>query len=106
MPKCLCADALPSRLNALTDLRLRFPHLPIILVKADVSDAFRNVRVSPHQAQNVCFVVDDVFVAEFRLTLGWAASSGYWGLMASSAEHTHLHTTVDSAVILHQEAKL
>ena len=47
VPKCLCGDALPS---ALTDLRLRFPHLRILLAEADATDAFRNVRVSPRQA--------------------------------------------------------
>ena len=99
VPEGLCGDALPSLLT-LTDLRLRFPHLPILLAKADVPDAFRNVRVSPHQTQNFCYVVDDVLVADFSLNFGWAVSPGYWGLMASAAEHAHLRTTVDSAVIL------
>ena len=45
-------------------------------------------------------MVDDVLVSDFRLTFGWAASPGYWGLMAAAAEHAHLNTTVDSAVIL------
>ena len=100
VPKCLCADALPSLLNALTDLRIRFSHLRIILATADVTAAFRNVRVSPDQAQNFCYGVDDVLVEDLRLTFRWAASPGYWGLMASAVKHSHLHTTVDSAVIL------
>ena len=41
VPKCLCGNILPSLLNALTDLRLRFPHLGILLAKADVTAAFR-----------------------------------------------------------------
>ena len=100
VPKYLCADALPSLWNALTDLQIRFPHLRILLAKADVTDAFRNVRVSPHQGQNFCYVVEDMLATDFRLAFGWAASPGYWGLMASAAEHDHLHTTVDGAVIL------
>ena len=100
VPKCLCGDALPALLKALTDLRIRFPHSRILLAKADVTDAFRNVRIAPHQAQNFCYVIDDVLVSDFRLTFGWAASPGYWGLMAAAVEHAHCNTTVNSAVIL------
>ena len=32
------------------------------------TEAFRNVRVAPDQAQN--YMVDDVLVADFRLTFG------------------------------------
>ena len=77
-----------------------FPHLRILLVKFDVTDAFRNVRITPHEAQNFRYVVYDVLVANFRITFGWATSPGYWGLIAPAAEHAHLTTTVDSAVIL------
>ena len=63
--KCLCGDALPALLKALTDLRIRFPHLRLLLAKADVTDAFRNVRIAPHQAKNFCYVVDDVLVIRF-----------------------------------------
>ena len=98
--KCLCGDALPALLNALKDLRTRFPHLRILLAKADVTDAFRNVRIAPHQAQNFCYVVDDDLVSDFILTFGWAASPGYGDLMAAAVEHTHRNTTEDAAVIL------
>ena len=56
----------------------------------DVTDAFRNVRIAPHQAQNSCYVVGDVLLSHFRLTFGWAAV----------VEHAHCNTTVNSAVIL------
>ena len=49
----------------------------------------RNARVTLHQAKNFRYMVDDVLVSDFRLTFGWAASPGYWGLMASAAEHAH-----------------
>ena len=90
VPKCLCADALPSLLNALTDLRIRFPHLRILLAKADVTDPFRDEGqgITAPSAE-LCYVVDDVLAADFRLTFGWAASPGYWGLMASAAEHAY-----------------
>ena len=77
VPKCLCGDALPALLKALTDLRVRSPHLHLLLAKADVTDAFRNDKIAPHQAQNVCYAVGDVLVLDFRFTFGWAASPGY-----------------------------
>ena len=102
MPKCFCGDALPALPKALTDLRVRSPHLHLLLAKADVTDAFRNDKIAPHQAQNVCYAVGDVLVLDFRFTFGWAASPGYWGLMDAAAEHAHCNTTVavDSAVVL------
>ena len=100
MPPCLCGEALPALLNVLTDLRIRFPNRRILLAKADVTEAFRNVRVAPDQAQTFCYMVDDVLVADFRLTFGWAGSPGYWGVMSEAAAHSHRNTTVESAEIL------
>ena len=40
------------------------------------------------------------WLSDFRLTSGWAVSSGYWGLMSAAVEHAHYNTTVDRAVIL------
>ena len=85
VPPCLYAEALPTLLNMLTDLRIRFPNLLILLAKADVTDAFRNVRVVPDQAQNICYMVDDGLVADFRLTFGWAGSPGHWVVMSEAA---------------------
>ena len=100
VPPCLCGEALPALLNVLTDLRIRFPNRRILLAKADVTEAFRNVRVAPDQAQNVCYMVDDVPVADFRLTFGWAGSPGHWGVMSEAAAHSHRNTTVESTEIL------
>ena len=41
-------------------------------------------------------------VSDFTLTFRWAALPGYWGLMASAAEHAHCNTTVETALILHE----
>ena len=98
VPKCLCGDALSALLKALRDLRIRFPHLRILLAKENVTDAFRNVRIAPHQAQNFCYVVADVLVSDFRSPLDGRLSSGYWGLMAAAVEHAHCNTTVDSGL--------
>ena len=77
VPSCLCRVTLPALLNVLTDLRIRFPNRHILLAKADVTEAFRNVRVAPDQAQFFCYIVDDVLVADFWLTFGWAGSPGH-----------------------------
>ena len=45
--------------------------------EVDVTGAFRNVRVAPSQAQTFCYMVDDVLVADFRLTFGWAGSPSH-----------------------------
>ena len=50
VPPSLCGEALPTLLNVLMDLQTRFPNLRILLTKADVTDAFRNVRVTLDQA--------------------------------------------------------
>ena len=58
VPPCLCGEALPALLNVLTDLRIWFLNRRILLAKADVTEAFRNVRVAPDQAQKICYMVD------------------------------------------------
>ena len=60
--KCLCGQALPTILQARTDLRERFPRRRILSAKPDVTGAFKKVRVTPHRARNVCYVVDGVLV--------------------------------------------
>ena len=64
--------------------------------KADVSDAFRNVRVDPDQAHNFCNTIGGLVVVDFRLTFGWSGSPGYWGVMAAAAEHLHCHASLES----------
>ena len=72
----------------------------ILLAKADVTEAFRNVRVAPDQAQTFCYMVDAVLVADFWLTFGWAGSPGHWGVMSEAVAHSHRNTTVESTEIL------
>ena len=52
VPQCLCAHALPKFFYELVTLRKKFPVERTLMSKADVSDAFRNVRVDPDQAHN------------------------------------------------------
>ena len=46
------------------------------------------------------YMADNVFGSDSRLTFGWAASPGYWGLIVSAAEHSHYNTTIESALTL------
>ena len=97
VPPCLRGEILPTLLNVLTDLRIRLPSLPILLAKADVTDAFRNVRVAPDQAQFCFYMADDVLVADFCLTFCWAGSPSHWRVMSEAAAHSHRNTTVETA---------
>ena len=54
--------------------------------KADVSDAFRNVRVDSGEARDFCYTVGEIIVIDFRLTFGWFESPGFWGVMSAAAE--------------------
>ena len=100
IPRCLCGEALPKLLAEIVRLRIKYPLKRILISKADVSDAFRNVRVAPEQANKFCYVLDDLIVADLRLTFGWAGSPGFWGLLSSAAEHAHCNTSVRDAHIL------
>ena len=70
-------------------LNTKFPVERILSSKADVADAFRNVRVDPDQAHNFYYSVRDLVVIDFRLTFGWSESPGFWGVISAAAEHAH-----------------
>lgn len=78
---------------------MKFLDKRILLSKTDVSDAFRNVRVSSEHASNFCYVLEDVVVADRRLTFGWAGSPGFWGVISSAAAHSHRNTSIYDANI-------
>ena len=47
LPRCLlCGEALPKLLAKNIKLRIKYPLKRILVSKADVSDAFRNVRIA------------------------------------------------------------
>ena len=64
----------------------------------------QNLRVDPDHAHKICYVLGDVLVADLRLTLGWAESPGFWGVMWSAAEHAHCYATSTDAVVLPEGA--
>lgn len=106
VPPCLCGEAMPSFLGEITSLRARWPDKRILMAKADVASAFRNVRISPDHAQKFCYVLGDVLVADLRLTFGWAASPGLWGVMASAAEHSHRNTNASNVQLLDEGVRM
>ena len=61
----------------------------ILMSKADVSDAFRNVRTDPDEAHNFCYTVEELVAIDFRLTFGWSGSPVFWGVMSAASEHAH-----------------
>ena len=106
VPPCLRATTLPKFLTEIVSLRQQYPVERILMSKADVSDVFRNVRVDPDQAHNFCYTIGDLVVIDLRLTFGWSGSPGFWGVMASAAEHSHCHTSVQSAQLLSEGREL
>lgn len=54
----------------------------MLLSNEDVSDAFKNARVSSEHAPILCYIIEDVAVAAMRLTFGWAGSPGFWGVIS------------------------
>ena len=93
----MCAEALPKFLTELVSLRKTYPEQRVLIPKADVSDAFRNVRVDPDEAHNFCYTVRELVVIDFRLTFGWSGSLGFWGVMSAAAENAHCNTTITTA---------
>ena len=91
------AEALPKFLTELVSLRKKYPDQRILMSKADVSDALRNVRVGPDEAHNFWYTVGEIVVIDFRLTFGWSGSLGFWGVMSAAAENAHCNTTITTA---------
>ena len=69
---------------------------PPLMATTGVNDSYRNVRIDPNQARNVCYTVGDLVVIDFRLTFGWTGSPGNFGVMTSAAEHSHCNTDLSN----------
>ena len=102
VPQCLCAQVLPTFLDELVTPRKTFPGERILMSKADVPDAFRNVRVDPDKAHTFCYTAEDPVVIDFRLTFGWSGSPTFWGDMSAAAEDAHCDTTLNSTKLLEE----
>ena len=71
-----------------------------MMSKADVSDAFRDVRVDPDKAHKFRYTVGELVVIDFRLTFGWSVSPAFCGVMSAAAEHADCNTTINSTQLL------
>ena len=96
VPSCLRATALSNVLEDLVSLRNTYLTERILMSKADVSDASRNVRLDPDQTHKLCYTVGDLVVIDVRLTIGWSGPPGYSGVLAVAAEHSHCFNSLDS----------
>ena len=67
---------------------------------ADVSDAFRNVRIDPGEAHHLCYTIEKSVVIDFSLTFGRSGSPGFWDVMSAAAEYAHCNTTITTAQLL------
>ena len=61
VPQCLRAEARPKFISELVSLRQKDPTRRVLMSKADVSDAFRNVRIGPDEAHNFCYTVGELW---------------------------------------------
>lgn len=76
-------------------LRQRFgPSARIVLSKADLKNAYRQVSIDPAQAANFGHVFHDLAVGDLRLEFGVFNSPGFRGLVAASIENSHKELTV------------
>ena len=74
VPPCLCAKALSKHLRIIGQPVKKFPTQRILISKADVSDAFCNVRINPDEAKTMCYMVGEMVVIDVRLTFGQSGS--------------------------------
>lgn len=71
------------------------------IAKLDVAVAFKNVRVTPHQAWDFFMWCTTSWYHIFKSPLiRRTASPSCWGLMAAAAKHTHCNTTINITNIL------
>ena len=63
------------------------------------------MRVDADKAHNYCYTIEELVVIDFRLTLGWSGSAGFWGVMSTTVAHAHCNTTIVSAQLLDEGTK-
>ena len=76
----------------------------ILLCRADVKDALRQVPADPAGAPTFWYVVGGHVVVDLRLQSGWRNSPGFWGLVSAALEHSQTHSTFQDAVVSPQGA--
>lgn len=99
-PECLLGHVLFDIFSRIMFLRqLHGEVLDILLCRVDVKEAFRQIPVDPAGAPAFGYKMDDQVVVDLRCQFGWRSSPGFGSLRSSALEHSHNHTTFNSAVI-------
>ena len=100
-PECLLGHVLFDILSRILFLRqLHGEDVEIMLCRVDVRKAFRQVLVDPSKASVFGYVMGDVVVVDLRCQFGWRSSPGFLSLFSSALEHSHTHTTFQTASVL------
>ena len=100
-PECLLGHVLFDILSRILFLRqLHGEEAEIMLCRVDVREAFRQVVVDPSRAAVFGYVMGDSVVVDLRSQFGWRSSPGFWSLFSSALEHSHTHTTFQTASVL------
>ena len=71
----------------------------ILLANQDSKSAFRQVNVDVEKAPVFGYVFGDSVIIDRCLQFGWTSSPGMWGVCAGAVEHSHTHTTFDTAQV-------
>ena len=99
-PECLLGHVLFDILSRILFLRqLHGESVQIMLCRVDVREAFRQVVIDPSRASVFGYVMGDVVVVDLRAQFGWRSSPGFWSLFSSALEHSHTHTTFQTASV-------
>jgi len=105
-PECLLGHVLFDILSRIVFLpQLHGDEIEILLCRVDVKDAFRQILVDPSGAAVFGYVMGDEVVVDLRCQFGWRSSPGFWSLFSSALEHSHTHTSFQTASVLPEGAK-
>ena len=100
-PECLLGHVLFDILSRIMFLRqLHGDGVEIFLSRVDVKQAFRQIPIDPSRAAAFGYVMGDLVVVDLRTQFGWRSSPGFWSLFSSALEHSHTHTTFQTASVL------
>ena len=91
--RCLCAEALPKFSGKI----YKYQTQNLSLKSRHAGRVQKNESTLEH-ANKICYVWDDLIVADLRLAFGWAGSPVFWGLLSSVVKHAHRDAQILSEV--------
>ena len=92
VPECDIGEVFERFLLRIFKLRLRYPAAHIVLAKADVKDAFRQLFFDPRFAPLFSYRWGNYVVIDLRMGFGWTAAPGFFyrWMKAPKALMSHL----------------